>query len=69
MPELGINVDSEGNERTLVTKSATSSCSGVYSCKTDDDDDSDFNDYFVEVKGDMLSFFLAHVIVESYAPS
>ncbi|KAM8749665.1 obscurin isoform 3-T4 [Acanthopagrus schlegelii] len=56
LPELGVNVDSEGNERTLVTKSATSSCSGVYSCKTDDDDDSDFNDYFVEVKAPPVTF-------------
>ncbi|XP_030284380.1 obscurin-like protein 1 isoform X2 [Sparus aurata] len=56
LPELGINIDSEGNKRTLVTKSATSSCSGVYSCKTDDDDDSDFNDYFVEVKAPPVTF-------------
>lgn len=38
-------------------KSATSSCTGVYSLKTDVD--SDFDDFSVAVKGDMLSFFLA----------
>lgn len=44
-------------------KPATSSCSGVYNCKTDDD--SEFNDFCVEVKGDMISFghvFLANVL-------
>lgn len=35
---------------------AATSCSEVYAIKTDD---SDFNDFCVEVKGDMLSFFLA----------
>ncbi|XP_078030484.1 obscurin isoform X12 [Epinephelus lanceolatus] len=55
-PKSGINIDSEGNKRTLVMKSTTSSCSGVYSCKTDDDDDSDFNDFCVEVKAPPVTF-------------
>ncbi|XP_049449259.1 obscurin-like protein 1 isoform X15 [Epinephelus fuscoguttatus] len=55
-PKSEINIDSEGNKRTLVMKSTTSSCSGVYSCKTDDDDDSDFNDFFVEVKAPPVTF-------------
>ncbi|KAL7384852.1 hypothetical protein ABVT39_010152 [Epinephelus coioides] len=55
-PKSGINIDSEGNNRTLVMKSTTSSCSGVYSCKTDDDDDSDFNDFYVEVKVPPVTF-------------
>ncbi|XP_037645175.1 obscurin-like protein 1 isoform X17 [Sebastes umbrosus] len=53
LPKSGINIDSEGNERTLAVKSATSSCSGVYSCKTDD---SDFNDFYVEVKAPPVTF-------------
>lgn len=69
LPKSGIDTDSEGNKKTLVMKSPTSSCSGVYSCKTDVD--SDFNDFYVEVKGDMLSFFSWQhvVIVESHALS
>ncbi|KAJ4932905.1 hypothetical protein JOQ06_029743 [Pogonophryne albipinna] len=43
----GINIESEGNKRTLI-KSASSSCSGGYSYKTDDE--SDFNDFDEEVK-------------------
>ncbi|XP_044072900.1 obscurin-like protein 1 isoform X9 [Siniperca chuatsi] len=54
LPKSGINIDSEGNKRTLVMKSATSSCSGEYSCKTDDD--SDFNDFYVEVKAPPVTF-------------
>lgn len=46
--------------------STTSSYSGVYSCKTDDD--SDCNDFYVEVKGDMLSFSWQDVF-KSYTPS
>lgn len=52
---LGTNIDSEDDKWTLAVMSATSSSSGVYSCKTDDDSDS--NDFYVEVKGDILSFF------------
>lgn len=37
------------------------SCSGVYSCKTEAD--SDFNDFYAEVKGDMLSFFSWQFVV------
>ncbi|KAI3355902.1 hypothetical protein L3Q82_004449 [Scortum barcoo] len=48
LPKSGINIDSEGNKRTLIMMSTTSSCSGMYSCKTDDH--SDFNDFYVEVK-------------------
>lgn len=50
LPKSGINIDSEGNKMSLAIKSTTSSCSGVYSCKTDDH--SEFNDFCVEVKGD-----------------
>ncbi|XP_027136607.1 obscurin isoform X2 [Larimichthys crocea] len=54
LPKSGINIDSEGNKTTLVMESATSPCSGVYSCKTDDD--SDFNDFYVEVKVPPVTF-------------
>ncbi|XP_039673498.1 obscurin-like protein 1 isoform X4 [Perca fluviatilis] len=54
VPKSGINIDSGGKERALVMKSATSSCSVVYSCKTDDD--SDFNDFYVEVKAPPVTF-------------
>ncbi|KAM4608671.1 obscurin-like protein 1 [Polymixia lowei] len=47
LPEFGKSFQSEGSKRTQVIQSATPSCSGVYSCKTDD---SDFNDFYVEVK-------------------
>ena len=57
LPKLGVDVDSEASKRTLVMKSAPSSNSGVYDSKTDDD--SDFNDFYSEVKGDILRFFLA----------
>ncbi|XP_034077353.1 obscurin-like protein 1 isoform X6 [Gymnodraco acuticeps] len=49
----GINIESEGNKRTLI-KSASSSCSGGYSYKTDDD--SDFNDFYEEVKESPVTF-------------
>ncbi|XP_010790538.1 obscurin-like protein 1 [Notothenia coriiceps] len=49
----GINIESEGNNRTLI-KSASSSCSGGYSYKTDDD--SDLNDFYEEVKEPPLTF-------------
>ncbi|KAI4805218.1 hypothetical protein KUCAC02_009844 [Chaenocephalus aceratus] len=49
----GINIESEGNKRTLI-KSASSSCSGGYSYKTDDD--SDFNDFYEEVKEPPVTF-------------
>ncbi|XP_035860408.1 obscurin-like protein 1 isoform X7 [Sander lucioperca] len=54
VPKSGINIDSGGKERALVMKSATSSCSVVYSCKTDDD--SDFNDFYAEVKAPPVTF-------------
>ncbi|TKS67636.1 Obscurin [Collichthys lucidus] len=54
LPKSGINIDSEGNKTTLVMESAASPCSGVYSCKTDDD--SDFNDFYVEVKVPPVTF-------------
>ncbi|XP_025759574.1 obscurin-like protein 1 isoform X6 [Oreochromis niloticus] len=54
LPESELNVDSESKKRTLVMKSATSSCSGVYNCKTDDD--SEFNDFCVEVKAPPVTF-------------
>ncbi|XP_035532988.1 obscurin-like protein 1 isoform X18 [Morone saxatilis] len=54
LPKSEINVDSEDNKGTLVMKSATSSYSGVYSCKTDDD--SDFTDFYVEVKAPPVTF-------------
>ncbi|XP_069554989.1 obscurin isoform X11 [Brachyistius frenatus] len=53
-PESRINIDSESDKRTLAMKSATSSCSGVYNCKTDDD--SDFNNCCVEVKAPPVTF-------------
>ncbi|XP_033965419.1 obscurin isoform X4 [Pseudochaenichthys georgianus] len=49
----GINIESQGNKRTLI-KSASSSCSGGYSYKTDDD--SDFNDFYEEVKEPPVTF-------------
>ncbi|KAM7380834.1 hypothetical protein PAMP_004106 [Pampus punctatissimus] len=54
LPKSGINIDSEGNKRSLATKSATSSFSEVYGCKTDDD--SDFNDFYLEVKAPPVTF-------------
>ncbi|CAI5656774.1 unnamed protein product [Oreochromis niloticus] len=54
LPESELNVDSESKKRTLVMKSATSSCSGVYNCKTDDD--SEFIDFCVEVKAPPVTF-------------
>ncbi|KAK5921290.1 hypothetical protein CgunFtcFv8_025006 [Champsocephalus gunnari] len=51
--ESGINIESEGNKRTLI-KSASSSCSEGYSYKTDDD--SDFNDFYEEVKEPPVTF-------------
>lgn len=45
---------------TQVLKSPVS-CSGEYSCKTEDD--SDFNYFNVEVKGDTLSFFSWQFVV------
>lgn len=63
LPKLEKNMESEGNKTTLVRKLASSSYSEVYSCKTDDDDDdSDFNSIYVEVKGDMLSFSWQDVV-------
>ncbi|XP_028249491.1 obscurin-like protein 1 isoform X4 [Parambassis ranga] len=56
LPDSRINVDSGSNKRTLVMKSATSSCSGVYDCKTDDDDESEFDDFCVEVKAPPVTF-------------
>lgn len=65
MPKSGINIDSESDRMTLVTlkKPSTSSCSGEYSCKTDVD--SDLNNFCVEVKGEMLGFFLGNVFMTS----
>ncbi|XP_051260027.1 obscurin-like protein 1 isoform X5 [Dicentrarchus labrax] len=54
LPKSEINVDSEDNKGTPGMKSATSSYSGVYSCKTDDD--SDFTDFYVEVKAPPVTF-------------
>nr|XP_046260549.1 obscurin-like isoform X4 [Scatophagus argus] len=54
LPNSGINVDSEDNQRTLVMKSTTSSSSGVYSCKTDDD--SYFKNFCEEVKAPLVTF-------------
>ncbi|XP_008299430.1 obscurin-like protein 1 isoform X8 [Stegastes partitus] len=55
LPESRISLSSENNKRTLVMTSATSSCSGVYDCKSGDDD-SDFNDFCVEVKAPPVTF-------------
>ncbi|XP_056280898.1 obscurin-like protein 1 isoform X10 [Pseudoliparis swirei] len=52
--KLGTHIESEGNMRTLAVKSDTSSSSGVYSCKTNDD--SGFNDFYVEVKAPPVTF-------------
>ncbi|XP_005736941.1 obscurin-like protein 1 isoform X8 [Pundamilia nyererei] len=54
LPESELNVDSKSKKRTLVMKPATSSCSGMYNCKTDDD--SEFNDFCVEVKAPPVTF-------------
>ncbi|XP_062420905.1 obscurin-like protein 1 isoform X2 [Pungitius pungitius] len=51
---LGTNMDSEDDKRTLAMMSATSSSSGVYGCKTNDDSDS--NDFYVEVKAPLVTF-------------
>ncbi|XP_029314428.1 obscurin-like protein 1 isoform X2 [Cottoperca gobio] len=53
LPKSGTNIDSDGNKKTLM-KSAPSSCSGEYSCITDDD--SDFNNFYVEVKEPPVTF-------------
>lgn len=52
MPKLEMNTNSEGKKRTLVMKSPTPSFLGLNSCKTDVE--SDFNDFYEEVKGDKL---------------
>ncbi|KAM6955924.1 obscurin isoform 2-T2 [Lycodopsis pacificus] len=52
--KLGTNIDSEGIKRTPAMKLATSSSSGAHSCKTNDD--SDFNDFYVEVKVPPVTF-------------
>ncbi|XP_026152000.1 obscurin isoform X8 [Mastacembelus armatus] len=51
----GVNIDSEGNKATMVMnqKSATSSCAGGYSCKSDE---SDVKDFSVEVKAPPVTF-------------
>ncbi|CAK6963696.1 obscurin-like protein 1 isoform X4 [Scomber scombrus] len=54
LPKSGLNIDSEGNKMSLAIKSTTSSCSGVYSCKTDDH--SEFNDFYVDVKAPPVTF-------------
>ncbi|XP_034429711.1 obscurin-like protein 1 isoform X17 [Hippoglossus hippoglossus] len=54
LPKSGVNVDSEGSKRTLVMKSAPSSNSGV--CDSRTDDDSDFDDFYVEVKAPPVTF-------------
>ncbi|XP_069389519.1 obscurin isoform X13 [Paralichthys olivaceus] len=54
LPKSGVNIDSEGSERTLVMKSAPSSDSGVYNSQTVED--SDFNDFCVEVKAPPVTF-------------
>ncbi|XP_041663263.1 obscurin-like protein 1 isoform X12 [Cheilinus undulatus] len=54
LPKSGINTESEGIKRTEVKKSSISSCSGENSCKTDDE--SDFNDFQVEVKAPPVTF-------------
>ncbi|KAM8855622.1 obscurin isoform 14-T14 [Spinachia spinachia] len=51
---LVTNMDSEDDKQTLAMMSATSSNSGVYSCKTNDDSDS--NDFYVEVKAPLVTF-------------
>lgn len=52
----GLEIQSEGNTRTLVVQSAELSHSGVYRCTTQDDT----MDFHVEIKGDFtfLSFTL-----------
>lgn len=60
LPKSGINIETEGIERTRVKTASTASCSGVYSCKTNDGSDSDGSEckeFNVEMTGDMLSFF------------
>ncbi|XP_062258672.1 obscurin-like protein 1 isoform X8 [Platichthys flesus] len=54
LPKSGVNVDSDGRKRTLVTKSAPSTNSRVYDCRTDDD--SDLDDFYVEVKAPPVTF-------------
>ncbi|KAG7502172.1 obscurin-like isoform X1 [Solea senegalensis] len=56
LPKLGINIDSESSERTLVMKSPTSSYAEVYSCKIDDESDSDSNSFVAEVKAPPVTF-------------
>lgn len=52
MPKLELSTNSEGNKRTLDMKSPMPTYLGHNSCKTDID--SDFNDFYEEVKGDKL---------------
>ncbi|XP_072253989.1 obscurin-like protein 1 [Leuresthes tenuis] len=54
LPESNIKIVSESSKATLVMKSATSSYSGVFDNKADDD--SDFNDFCVEVKAPPVTF-------------
>ncbi|KAM4558646.1 obscurin-like protein 1 isoform 7-T7 [Odontesthes bonariensis] len=54
LPESSIKIVSESSKGTLVMKSATSSYSGVNDYKADDD--SDFNDFCVEVKAPPVTF-------------
>lgn len=59
LAKLGVETDSDCSERTLVAKSATSSYSEMYSCKSNGQ--SDFSGICEEVKGDTLSFSLSRV--------
>ncbi|XP_065818088.1 obscurin isoform X1 [Labrus bergylta] len=54
LPKSEINIISEGIKTTKVEESTMSSCSGVYSCKTDDE--SEINDFHVEVKAPPVTF-------------
>lgn len=50
----GLEINSEGNNRTLVVHSAELSDSGVYRCTTQDDT----MEFQVEIKGDFILFSL-----------
>ena len=52
--DLGLEIDSEGDTRTLVVQSAEMSHSGVYSCTTEDDT----MEFQVTIKGDFPTFTL-----------
>lgn len=54
LPESGVDIQSNGNVRSLVVPSAERSHTGIYRCESTDDD----IQFAVEVKGDAQNFAL-----------